>query len=585
MVIMAAQDNVNAYILPRMIICRDGERRCGTAARVESPASEDDARPAAAPDPSDGAGEEAVPLEQALSGLTLRGTAPPPGGAAGPGAVSPEASPAGPANAPTARAAAAHYHDPAGADVEEWHDLPPRCVGRVIGKGGEMIRDLQARSGCRIDVAQGRGAKVIAYRGRSREDVELAKHLVSLLCGGDRCDDARAGDRAAVVELPLGRAVAREIRVPREIVGKVIGRGGEMIRELQTASHARIQVDHSNDYPSGNDAAGARTTGVTVTGTEESVRRAEEMILFLSDNPGIDGHVLLRKNWGDAASFAKTCQQQQQQQGMARDAASVNAAGNPASSAYWTGEFGGQQGAVLPHALPANASAGYGNGTIGYDQQQQECISQSWSDPYHPIATPPPLKPGSIETDTIPCAKADIGLIIGKRGATINNLQRRTSCNIQIDQQESTIGITGRGRDGIELAKRLIREITETKCDSPQYGSAAEGQREASPGRQQQQQVLGYAENRQQGYLPPLTAYPNQQYGMVPQQLSYYGAQQQQQPMVMPYQLQGQDQPYPVSQLQAPSSHWMVATAADGRIYYYNTNTLESTWDVPDGMQ
>ena len=38
--------------------------------------------------------------------------------------------------------------------VEEKDEISAVYVGRVIGKGGEMIRDLQARSACRIDVDQ-----------------------------------------------------------------------------------------------------------------------------------------------------------------------------------------------------------------------------------------------------------------------------------------------------------------------------------------------------------------------------------------------------------------------------------------------
>ncbi len=50
------------------------------------------------------------------------------------------------------------------------------------------------------------------------------KRLVTMLCAEDASTpDARA-------ELPLGRAITKRIRVPEAGVGRIIGRGGEVIR-------------------------------------------------------------------------------------------------------------------------------------------------------------------------------------------------------------------------------------------------------------------------------------------------------------------------------------------------------------------
>ena len=38
--------------------------------------------------------------------------------------------------------------------VEESDELPSLHIGRIIGKDGQMVRDLQARSGCRIAIDQ-----------------------------------------------------------------------------------------------------------------------------------------------------------------------------------------------------------------------------------------------------------------------------------------------------------------------------------------------------------------------------------------------------------------------------------------------
>lgn len=68
--------------------------------------------------------------------------------------------------------------------VEERAEISAQYVGKVIGKGGEMLRDLQARSGCRLDVDQNvphGNPRILTYRG-TRKKVDLAKQMVRESC-------------------------------------------------------------------------------------------------------------------------------------------------------------------------------------------------------------------------------------------------------------------------------------------------------------------------------------------------------------------------------------------------------------------
>jgi KH domain len=56
--------------------------------------------------------------------------------------------------------------------------------------------------------------------------------------------------------------------------------GGEMIRELQSKSHAKIQVDHSNRAGMTPDQK-----RVSITGSKDAVVKAREMVRFLTSNP------------------------------------------------------------------------------------------------------------------------------------------------------------------------------------------------------------------------------------------------------------------------------------------------------------
>mmetsp|Transcript_359 Transcript_359/g.741 ORF Transcript_359/g.741 Transcript_359/m.741 type:complete len:600 (-) Transcript_359:198-1997(-) len=453
--------------------------------------------------------------------------------------------------------------------IEEEGELSSLYVGRIIGKGGETIRDLQARSGCHIDVNQNveRGApRIITYRGRRHEDIHFAKQLVAILCTEDNASLSKHA------ELPLGRATMKQIQVPESIIGRIIGRGGEMIRELQSKSHARIQVDHSGEAAAGMDSSADHGRQVTITGTKDSVAKAEEMIMFLSTHPGLDhGHhpaaVLVRdKDWSDVAWRAANSNnlpiRQQGQQGLPRPADNVATTGG--GGPYWDGGYEGQD---------HTAVAGYGN----YGSQQG-----IWNDGTNQYAAAAPTSV-IMETDILPCAKADIGHLIGRKGATINDLQRRSNCSIQIDQRDCEINITG-PRQGIEMAKQMVRAIIERGSNHPYAGGRRFEQHE--PSSQQQQQQLGYAD---QQHYHQSQVYPNEQYGIMPQQQYYAG-----QPMTMYHQQQPQQQqPYSIQQQQAQqeypaqaasSSPWRAATATDGQIYYYNENTLESRWDKPEEM-
>ncbi len=139
-------------------------------------------------------------------------------------------------------------------------ECPPGFVGRVIGKGGETIKGLQAQSGAHITVDQNfpEGApRVIGISGPPG-CVAIAKRLVEeLLRGGG----ARLGGG-------VGPGQAQQsVRCPKEMVGRVIGRGGETVKGLQAATGARIQIDQS-----------ASPCVVTITGNPRCVDAAARAV-------------------------------------------------------------------------------------------------------------------------------------------------------------------------------------------------------------------------------------------------------------------------------------------------------------------
>ena len=318
--------------------------------------------------------------------------------------------------------------------VEEKGEVSPLYVGRVIGKGGEMIRDLEARSGCRIDVDQNvpHGApKIITYRG-SRATIDFAKSLVAVLCTEQGKD----------ADLPLGQATLKKVSVPANVIGKIIGRKGEMIRKIQSESQAKVQVDHTHLQTDSS-------RSVTITGMNESVVKAEEMISFLCANPAADAmqslNMLIRDKvtgggvWGSGPPYPNL---PNQGQNMVIDAMGGGGGGYGEGGVGYGGNVYGNGGNALPTMGGYTGPSGGGV--------------------------------GGIETEVVPCAKNYMGRVIGQKGVTINDLQKRSGCDIQINQnvplgQDCQVTIKG-ARQGIEMVKQMIQEIIEQGPNHPYAG-------------------------------------------------------------------------------------------------------------------
>jgi len=125
--------------------------------------------------------------------------------------------------------------------------VPNSCVGVIIGKGGETIRDMQSRTGAHIKVTPDREAAGAAERSITLSGpphaIELANTLVmdlvreGLARFGGQNSGAPANDAFSRYS-----SVVETLMVPNDKVGLVIGKGGATIRELQQRSGARIQV-------------------------------------------------------------------------------------------------------------------------------------------------------------------------------------------------------------------------------------------------------------------------------------------------------------------------------------------------------
>ena len=128
--------------------------------------------------------------------------------------------------------------DAANAIITRTLECPQSMVGRIIGRGGETIKSLQASSGAHVAIDQNvdEGAPRKIVISGATACVDVATELVENLLLG-------TGVGGGLLVTP--GQVTRHVECPKEAVGKIIGRGGETIRGIQMATGARLQIDQT----------------------------------------------------------------------------------------------------------------------------------------------------------------------------------------------------------------------------------------------------------------------------------------------------------------------------------------------------
>ena len=103
-------------------------------------------------------------------------------------------------------------------------------AGVVIGKGGDNVREIQARTNTRIhfkDEQETESHRVLCIKG-SPEDAQLAEILVQ----------QTIANQAQLETLVL--------TVPGYSIGYIIGTGGDTVREIQHLTKCKVDVERSS---------------------------------------------------------------------------------------------------------------------------------------------------------------------------------------------------------------------------------------------------------------------------------------------------------------------------------------------------
>jgi len=115
--------------------------------------------------------------------------------------------------------------------VHEFKVADARMAGRIIGAGGEQIRNLESKSGAQIDRVDSLNFKVTG----TAANVAKAQTMINAVLSGEADD----------IFLKAGE-VKKELDIPRHCVGSIIGQKGAQIRALEESTKASIRVDRDS---------------------------------------------------------------------------------------------------------------------------------------------------------------------------------------------------------------------------------------------------------------------------------------------------------------------------------------------------
>lgn len=173
--------------------------------------------------------------------------------------------------------------------VSQVLEVAKHLVGKLIGKSGATIRQLQDTTGCNIQVDQTNVVgdyKRVTLTAPSEEVINTCRDAIRTTLESDPPGPAE-GEVQEVVKCAPG------------LVGRIIGRGGETIKMLQTASAAHIMINQN--FPEGVDRE------ITCKGPADAVERAVKMINELMAGEPNSAQAVIQKVGRAAAAVCNKC--------------------------------------------------------------------------------------------------------------------------------------------------------------------------------------------------------------------------------------------------------------------------------------
>ncbi|XP_052221959.1 far upstream element-binding protein 1-like isoform X3 [Dreissena polymorpha] len=156
--------------------------------------------------------------------------------------------------------------------ITEEYKVPDRMVGLIIGKGGEQITRLQAETSCKIQIApdfdfvdsNGMPERSTTLTG-TPQSIAKVKEEINKIIQRAQGSDHGYGDMSGNLE----------IMIPGNKVGLIIGKGGETIKQLQEKCGVKMVMIQDSNTPT------AYEKPLRISGDQMKCQQAKEMVMEL----------------------------------------------------------------------------------------------------------------------------------------------------------------------------------------------------------------------------------------------------------------------------------------------------------------
>jgi len=158
--------------------------------------------------------------------------------------------------------------------------VPSDRVGLLIGKGGAKIREIQERSGARMDIAKHSEAAAPHLRevrlSGGKEQTAAARAIIDKLVNNSSGVGFKSNSHHASVN------PSKTIQIPSTTVGLVIGRGGDNIRKIIQETSCTIHIEKDAEaIEAGRTPPQPGYQNVYLKGTDAAVEMAEKAVMEL----------------------------------------------------------------------------------------------------------------------------------------------------------------------------------------------------------------------------------------------------------------------------------------------------------------
>ncbi|XP_052198164.1 KH domain-containing protein At4g18375 [Diospyros lotus] len=270
---------------------------------------------------------------------------------------------------------------------------PGKKIGSIIGRGGEIVKQLRVDTKSKIRIGEtvpGCDERVVTIYSSSEETNDFDDNDDRVCPAQDALfrvhDRVVADDLAAGEDMEETPQITARLLVPSDQIGCVIGKGGQIVQNIRTETGAQIRILKDNHLPS---CALSSDELVQISGEPQVVRKAlYQLTSRLHDNPSRSQHLLASSLPGAYASGGSL--------------------------------MGPTAGAPIMGLAPLVSPYGGYKGDSGdwsrsfYSASRDETSSKEFS-----------LR--------LICPTSNIGGVIGKGGAIINQIRQESGASIKVD--------------------------------------------------------------------------------------------------------------------------------------------------------